>query len=141
MERILISMDARHGSWGAWGRAISLARRIEARVFALLVFPSEGVAGADGEAATGESIRHHLELQIELAKADGISIDYFVSEGNYEEEVIKFADHNRITLMIAEPPYGENRHSDRETSLQKIRHRVRCRMELVSPRKSQNLQA
>ncbi len=135
-------MDARHGAWGAWSRAISLARRINARVFVLLVFTPGEDGGGNGENGAGESVRHRLELLIELAKSDGISIDYFVSEGNYEEEVIQFADHNRITLMVAEPSDGSSRHHERESlSFQKIRHRINCRMELVSPRKPQNLQA
>lgn len=142
MERILVSMDARHGAWEAWSRAISLARRIDARVYALLVYPP-GVKGrADGDPNDEAGVRHRLELLIESAKSNGIAVDYFISEGRYEEEVIRFAEHNRITLMVAESPEGEMRHSDREfTSFQKIRHRITCRLELVSPRKLQNLQA
>lgn len=142
MERILVSMDARHGAWEAWSRAISLARRIDARVYALLVIPPGMHGGANGDAAEAGEVRRRLELLIEAAKSGGIAVDYFVSEGKYEEEVIKFVEHNRITLMVAESPEGEVRHSDRElAAVRKIRHRVSCRMELVSPRKLQNLQA
>ena len=118
-----------------------MAERIKARIYALLVFPP-GEGGGNAETTAGESVRQRLELLIELAKSDGIAVDYFVSEGNYEEEVIHFAGNHKITLMVAEPPEGDNRHTGREfPSIEKIRHRIRCRMELVSPRKLQNLQA
>jgi K+-sensing histidine kinase KdpD len=139
MERILVSMDARRGEWGAWARGISLAVRMDAHVYVLLVVPPEG--DAEGKPEPGVSVRQRLELLIELAKSDGVPINYFVAEGNYEEEVILFADNNKIKLIVAEPFEGDLRHTDQEfTSIEKIRHRVRCRMELVSPRKLQNLQ-
>jgi K+-sensing histidine kinase KdpD len=143
MERILVCVDARHGAWGAWARAISLAGRIEARIYALLVLPPSGAEGGNAaDTNTDRSVRERLELLIELAKSDGIPIDYFISEGSYEEEVIRFAEQNKITLIVAEPPPGDNRHPDREfTAFQKIRHRIRCRAELVIPRKTQNFQA
>lgn len=139
MERILVSMNARHGAWEAWSRAISLAKRIDARVYALLVLPSSTQPAA-GEPAVKNTlnVRQRLELQIELAKSEGIHIDYFISEGNYEEEVIQFVDHNKITLLVVESTEGENRHTDRGISaIRKILHRIKCRMELVSPRKVQ----
>ena len=141
MEKILVSMDARHGAWEAWSRAISLAKRIDARVYALLVYPFGAERGGDPSRENPGSVRHRFELLIELAKSEGIAVDYFISEGSYEEEVIKFADHNKISLMVAEPPEGGGRHLEREfISFQKIRHRIRCRLELVSPRKFQQIQ-
>jgi nucleotide-binding universal stress UspA family protein len=142
MERILVCVDARHGAWEAWARAISLAKRIDAKVYALLVLPLGGTEIGTTDTTTDRSVRERLELLIELAKSDGIPIDYFISEGSYEEEVIRFANQHKITLIVAEPPRGDNRHSDREfASFEKIRHRIRCRAELVSPRKTENFQA
>ncbi len=142
MEKILVCVDARHGAWGAWARAISLAKRIDAKVYALLVLQAGGTEVGNTDTSTDRSVREHLELLIELAKSDGIPIDYFVSEGSYEEEVIRFANQHKITLIVAEPQRGDNRHSDREfASFEKIRHRIRCRAELVSPRKFENFQA
>ena len=87
------------------------------------------------------AIRERLELLIETAKSEGAQIDYFISEGNYEEEVIRFVEQNRITLVIADSPDEENPHSERDLAqIRKIQHRIACRVELVSPRKMQNLQ-
>jgi nucleotide-binding universal stress UspA family protein len=143
MERILVSMSAHHGAWGAWSRAISLAKRIEARVYALLVMPrgAKGVIGrhADNEAVL--AVRKRLELLIETAKLDGVRIDFFISEGSYEEEVIRFIEDNKITMLVVEQRDSEMRLSDRELAhIQKIRHRIRCRVELVTPRKTQELE-
>ena len=139
MERILVSMSARNGAWEAWSRAISLAKRIDARIYALLVLcPSSSVGGGGLQEREASSMKQGLELLIELAKSEGVRIDYFISEGEYEEEVIQFVDHNKITLLVAELAEGENRHTDRGLPpIRKILHRVRCRVELVSSRKNQ----
>ena len=140
MERVLVSMSAHRGGWEAWSRVISLAKRIDAKVYALLVFPP--AAAATGVSATRDpsSVRQRLELQIEIAKDEGIPVEYFISEGDYEEEVVRFIEHNKITLLVAESTEGEHRPSDRgPLSIRKILHRIKCKVELVSPKKSQSL--
>ncbi|MGA2401489.1 MAG: universal stress protein [Syntrophobacteraceae bacterium] len=141
MERILVSMNFRSGSWDAWSRAISLARRIEAKLYVLLVLPpSSKGAGIEEHNATGGT-RERLELLIEIAKSEGSRVEYFISEGNYEEEVIRFVEQNRITLVIVESPDEGNPRSERDLAqIRKIQHRIACRVEMVSPRKTQNLQ-
>lgn len=138
MERILVSMGARQGAWEAWNRAILLARRIgaDARVYALLVIP----VGHSGNVHCDSDIRivrERFELQIELAKSEGIHIDYFITEGDYEEEVIRFAESNRITLLVLESTEGGKRHNAKGglASLRRIIHRILCRVELVTPLK------
>ncbi len=140
MERILVSMSARQGAWEAWSRAISLAKRIDAKVYALLVVsPTASTKGCVRE-QDGGGVRKRLDLLIELAKSEGIPIDYFISEGKYEDEVVQFVDQNKITLLVAELPDGEQCRADwGDASIHKIRHRVRCRVELVSPRKNRDL--
>jgi K+-sensing histidine kinase KdpD len=141
MERILVSMNCRNGSWGALSRAISLARRIDAKLYALLVLPSFEKGACMEEHNAGGGTRERLELLIEIAKSEGSRIDYFISEGDYEEEVIRFVQQNRITLVIAESPDEESPHAERDLAqIRKIQHRIACRVELVSPRKMQNLQ-
>jgi nucleotide-binding universal stress UspA family protein len=132
MERILVSMDARHGAREAWWRAISLAKRIDARVYTLLVLNAGGDTGTAGDQDLALRVRKRLELLIEIAKSEGVRIDYFISEGSYEEEVARFIDTNKITLLVAESPEGESR-------IRKILHRIKCRVELVSPRKIKQL--
>jgi nucleotide-binding universal stress UspA family protein len=134
-------MNSQWGAWGAWSRAISLARRIDARLYALLLAPpsAKPVATAGGNSTAGD-VRKRLELLIELAKSEGVQVDYFISEGSYEEEVIRFVEQNRITLLVAESAEDENSNPERELAqIRRIGHRVTCRVELVSPRKTQNL--
>ena len=137
MERILVSMGYRHEAWEAWSRAVALAGRINAGVYALLVLPPPGgVSDGGSVAGASESLRKRLELLIESAEMDGVHVQYFITEGSYEEEVIRFIEHNRITLFVTETPEGESRLSERDSlSLQKIRHRIKCRVERVIPRK------
>lgn len=138
MERILVSMGVGSGAWEAWNRAILLARRIGsgARVYALLVIPA-----GDGSSVCSDTdismVRERFELQIELAKSEGIHIDYFITEGNYEEEVVRFAESNRITLLVLESTEGGRRNNAKGNmaSLRTIIHRILCRVELVTPLK------
>jgi|WetSurMetagenome_2_1015567.scaffolds.fasta_scaffold42617_5 nucleotide-binding universal stress UspA family protein len=140
MERILVSINAHRGGWEAWSRVISLAKRIDAKVYALLVLPSAMPVAASSTGKETSSVRRRLELQIELAKVEGIPIEYFISEGDYEEEVIRFIEHNKITLLVAESNEGENRQSERGVlGIRRILHRITCKVELVSPKKSQTL--
>lgn len=108
MERVLVSMNARQGAWEAFSRAISLARRMDARIYALLVLPprAETRGSMDRNIA---GVRERLELLIEAAKSEKIQIDYFISEGKYEEEVIRFIDQNKITLLVVESSEGDHR--------------------------------
>lgn len=140
MERILVSMSNQCGAWGAWSRAISLARRIDAKLYALLLTPpSAKTAVSAGDNSTAGTVRKRLELLIEVAKSEGVSVDYFISEGNYEEEVIRFVEQNRITLLVAESADEDGSNSERDLAqIRRISHRIKCRMELVSPRKNQN---
>ncbi|MDY0040894.1 MAG: universal stress protein [Desulforhabdus sp.] len=138
MERILVSMSSRQGAWEAWSRAISLAKRIDAKVYALLVQPPHAPGRGGRREHEEAGVQKRLELLIELAKSEGIPIDYFISDGKFEDEVVQFADLNKITLLVAEFPDGDHRHPAREeVAIHKIRHRVRCRVELVSPRETQ----
>jgi len=143
MERILVSMGEGRGAWEAFSRAISLAKRIEAKIYVLFVAssttgsPIQGIGGAThGSTRTHSSIRERLELMIQAAKSNKLSIDYFITEGGYEEEVIRFIDQNRITLIILESAVEENRHLNNQSSLIRwLRHRSSCRVEVVSLRK------
>lgn len=137
MERILVSMDCRSGCWGALSRAISLAERIEAKLYALLVLPPlvKGFGMDERKAACG-AVQQRLELLVEAARSEGAQIDYFISEGDYEEEVTRFVERNRITLVIVESHDVKDPLSERYSrQIRRIRHRISCRVELVSPRK------
>ena len=95
MERILVCMDGTHGAWEALSRSIALAGRIDARISVLRVVPRAAGAGGAGKTLAEDAVRGRLELIIEAAKARGVRIEHFVAEGSFEEEVIRFVEHDR----------------------------------------------
>lgn len=137
MERILVGTSPRHGAFAALPRAISLAKRIKASVYVLFVTPRGG-EGPDTSRHAGGDDHGRLRLLVQQAREDGVGIEYFVTQGDYAEEVIRFARDRKITLLVSESADGEGRNPERDTqSLQRILHGVSCRVELVSPRGEQ----
>jgi nucleotide-binding universal stress UspA family protein len=138
MERILVGTSPRHGAFAALPRAISLAKRIKAKVFLLYVAPSRDGEHADASPTVEADDHGRLRLMVQKGQEDGVGIEYFVTEGGYEEEVIRFARDRKITLLVSESADGEGRNSERDAqSLQRILHGISCRVELVSPRGDQ----
>lgn len=134
MERILVTMNGRKALWEALSRSIALAERIKARLYVLVVF-SKNSAERDFD----EGFIQELERHVEEAKEDGRPVDLFIAEGSYEQEVIRFVEENKITLLVTEYTGGTGRIAEREkASLQMIRHRVSCRVEIVTPRKTES---
>lgn len=137
MERILVSMDCRSGGWEALARAVSLAARIEAKVYALLVTPPpiRGALPAESAAAC-RAVLERLEKLVQAARSEGVPIECFVSEGDYEEEVNRFVERNRVTLVIVEQPDEKDPLAERKLGqIRRVQHRITCGVELVSPRK------
>ncbi len=131
MERILVSRNGRTVPWEALARSIALAKRIDARLYVLTVLPQ----GQAMDSADPETVKR-LDRRIKDATEDGVRIDSFLAEGNYEQEVINFAQQNKITLLVTEHGGVDGRHAEREwASLQTIRHRVSCRVEIVTARR------
>ena len=134
MERILVIMNAQHYTWEALGRAVSLAKRIKARVFVLRVFSHEEKE-AGVEQYTKISVERRLENIIQTARSDSVTIEYFVTEGNFEEEVVCFIEHNKISLLVVEPGSWETNISEKGWGfIQEIMYRISCRVEVVSPK-------
>ncbi len=130
MERILVTMNGRSAAMEALSRSLALASRIEARLFVLVVTPASGKKkGID------RNFLQDLERRIKSANETGIHVDLFFSEGNYEQEVIKFAENHKITLIVTEHDGPDGAMDHKLASLRMIRHRVSCRVEIVSPRK------
>lgn len=137
MENILVAFDSRHGAWEAFSRACALAARMEVRLNVLLVMRGDGPKLPRAEVEAEECVRKRLEQLIEAAKAEGFKINYFVAEGNYEDQVIDFVNHNKISLLVYELTEGDARSADKDfATLRSIRHRISCRVEVVAPRKT-----
>lgn len=140
MERILIIMNDPLYPWEALGRAVALAKRINARVFILRVLSPEENKNGAGEQDMKTSAGQRLENIIQKARADAIGIDYFVAEGDFEEEVIRFIECNKISILIVEPGSWETKNTENTGKglgpIQEILYRISCRVELVSPKRS-----
>lgn len=139
MERILVTMNNRYYPWEALGRAMSLAKRISAKVYILKVFPPGAHVLNVVEQDMQTSAGMRLENIIQTARADLIGIEYFVTEGDFEEEVIGFVEHNKISILVVETGNWEAKdHENPGKGLgpfQEILYRISCRVELVSPKK------
>lgn len=126
MERILVAMNGESTNLWAGIHALNLARRIRASVSFLLVLSPITDKGEDA------STKKKMETLIEEARAEGVKVDYYVAYGDYESELITFIQDNKTTLLVVGPP-GEGESSEEVFTrfLEKIRHRIDCRIEVI----------
>jgi nucleotide-binding universal stress UspA family protein len=138
MKKILVAIDGGNAAWEALSHACSLAKRIDVQLNVLLVNPPDRKYLPRSEIEVKNEIRKKLGLLIEAAKAEGIKVNYYISEGNYEDEVISFINNNKITLLVYETLEGDMRPAIKESTaaLRSLRHRVACTIEVVAPKKS-----
>lgn len=130
MERILVAMNTEGSSFWAAIHALNLAKRIKAKVFFLLVLDAESKGASDDRME--DSARKRLEPLIENGRSKGLTVEYYLTRGNYEEELISFIQENKVTFLVVGSPGKEE--GSRETFtkvLEKIRHRINCRIEVV----------
>jgi len=133
MEKILVGLYPGKTSLWAAVHALNLSKRINARLYFLLVI-DPATKGSD------ESLMYHaetsmkssLESLIEEGISDGIPVDYYITYGQYDNELVKFVRENKITMLVVGSPISkEGRFNDFEDLLEKIRHRIDCRIEVV----------
>jgi nucleotide-binding universal stress UspA family protein len=134
MEKILVGLDPGKTSLWAAVHALNLAKRIQARLYFLLVIDPEAAKGSDESLIRQieASMRASLESLIEDGISEGIPVDYYITYGQYDNELIKFVKENRITmLVVGSPTPQDGRLEDFDDLLEKIRHRIDCRIEVV----------
>lgn len=133
MEKILVAIDARYGAWAALSHACSLAKRMAVELNVLVITPlSErvGVLRIERDLA----VKKRLLLLLETAQGEGITINYFMTEGSYEDAVIDFVNHHKIALLVHETRGRDARSAAREAVvLRALRHRLHCTVEVVAP--------
>jgi nucleotide-binding universal stress UspA family protein len=138
MEKILVGLDVGQSGLEGVKRAIQLATRIDARVSILLVsnpqaYPSQHEVFQDLE----RSLRQRLEMLIQEGRAQGVEANFFMTQGDYLEEVIKFIHENESTLVVFGLPRAGSRAAEEfDQWLTGIRHRISCRIELVHEKES-----
>ncbi|WP_457576703.1 universal stress protein [Desulfomarina sp.] len=134
MEKILVAIDNRHRAWEALSHACSLVKRIDAELYVLLVLSTEQKDRALTDIET--EIKKRLELVIEKAKSENIIINFFLAEGNYEQEIMTFINHYKITLLAHETNVNDRDARVRDTRfLRSLRSQLSCAVEIVVPRK------
>ena len=133
MEKILVGLYPGKTSLWAAVHALNLSKRINARLFFLLVIDPEAKGSDQSLMRQIEaSVKSSLESLIEEGISDGIPVDYYITYGQYVNELVKFVKENKITmLVVGSPTPQEVRIDDFEDLLEKIRHRIDCRIEVV----------
>jgi nucleotide-binding universal stress UspA family protein len=133
MEKILVGLDPGKTSLWAAVHALNLSKRINARLYFLLVIDN-AAKGSD------ESLMRHIETSmkssleslIEEGISEGIPVDYYITYGQYDNELVKFVKENKITMLVVGSPTSQDRRlEDFDDLLEKIRHRIDCRIEVV----------
>ena len=138
MERILVGLDVRQSNLEGVHRAIQLAARIDAKVSVLLVSSLVNPSAPQEILQELENaVRKRLELLIEKGRADGVEVEFYMTQGNYREEVVRFTQQNPITLLVlALPKTGQQAVDEFHEWLAGMRHRINCRIELVQEKGS-----
>ena len=133
MERILVGLDTAEGSLWSGIHALNLAKRIDAKVSFLLVIDPD--IDKHKKALQDQRKAHmskSLGALIEQGRDEGISVDYFVTYGKFDVEIVKFIKENRITMLVVGLPADQKGSSGHFSELlEKVRHRIDCRIEVV----------
>lgn len=133
MEKILVAMDPVQSHFFAGIHALNLAKRINSKLLFLLIFPLQKSPPQNPTAKRVESaVKKQVEALIEQARSDGITIDYYLAYGDFEQELVNFVHENKVTLLIMECPdiQGDVKEAAGEI-LARLRHRISCRIEVV----------
>ena len=133
MEKILVGLDPGKTSLWAAVHALNLAKRIQARVYFLLVIDPAAKGSEESLMHQVEaSMKASLESLIKEGISCGIPVDYYISYGQYDNELLKFAKENRITMLVVGSPTPQDGALEVFNDLlEKIRHRIDCRIEIV----------
>lgn len=134
MERILVGVDSRDSDLAPGIHAFNLAKRIQAKVFFLLI-TGPGHESLDRRSRE-PGLARQLEELIDQARSEGLPVEYFVSEGPLESETIRFIQQNAISLLVVGQPRdgGEAAQKQFRKTLDNIRLRVDCHIEVVHQR-------
>ncbi len=138
MVKLLVGIDAK--MTGLWSvvYALNLAKRMDIKI--AILFVSDAASSSPSPAAGQEqpekedtSIKRRLEKLITDGRSEGISIDYYLADGSYKEEVIKFIKEKGITLLVVDFPYADRKEASEKLPelLGEIKLRTNCRIEVV----------
>ena len=134
MEKILVGIDSKTTRLLSVLYALNLAKRMDVKISILLVIePAAASVESEEAAQDGSVIRKQLEEFILEGRSDGASIDFFVTYGTFKEELIKFIQEKKISLLVVDSPFPDRKvASDKLPALfGEIKLRTHCRIEVV----------
>ena len=134
MERILVGIDS--GMTSLWSviYALNLAKRMDVKISVLLVIESDPSSKDTKEMEKdGFDIKPLLEKLILDGRSEGTPIDYFITQGSFKDELIKFIRENKISLLVVDNPHPERKGGTEKLPefLGEIKLRTQCRIEVV----------
>ena len=101
MEKILVGLYPGKTSLWAAVHALNLSKRINARIYFLLVLDPEAKGSEESMGRKVEaSMKSNLESLIEEGISDGILVNYYITYGQYDNELVKFVKQNKITCLV-----------------------------------------
>lgn len=132
MEKILAGMTLEPSSLWAGIHALNLAKRMKAHVSLLLVIQPGQDNTASHHQGVADPMTDRIKAMIDEGRDEGIALNYYQAIGDYAGELIHFIQHNKITLLVIASP-GENdvHEADFKEFLEKLHHRLNCRIEVV----------
>jgi nucleotide-binding universal stress UspA family protein len=134
MERVLVGINSKMTNLLSVIYALNLAKRMDVKISVLLVIEPTVLVHKPGEAEKDESdIRKRLEKFILDGRSDGIPVDYFLTYGSFKEELIKFIQEKKISLLVVDYPFPDRKAASEKLMelLGEIKLRTHCRIEVV----------
>ncbi len=113
---------------------LNLAKRMDVRIYILLVEDPAVLPMVQGTDPQDEfAIKDRLEKLILKGRSEGLLIDYYIAGGSYKDELIKFIQEKKISLLVVGFPIQEKKKTPQHLPglLKEIRFRTNCRIEVV----------
>jgi len=142
MESILVGMDGSEATVWAAIHAVNLAKRMNVRVSILLILQPEMDRNRKNWHKPDESTaRRQVEAFIDESRSEGVVLDYYITRGTYEDEILRFIQENATSLLVLGFPQdtGKNGQDRLAGFLKTIRNKTDCRIEVVRERPSANV--
>lgn len=133
MEKILVGIEPK--MTGLWPviYALNLAKRMEVRLYILLVENSEAAREQQEDSGDEPSLKSRLEDLILKGRSEGLSIDYYITGGSFTDELIRFIQEEKISLLVVGYAIKDKKKRLRNIPelLKEIKLRTNCRIEVV----------
>jgi K+-sensing histidine kinase KdpD len=132
MNNVLIAIDSCESNFWLAFYAMSLARRVKAKVSILMVVDVELSQRNDHEEWIGMPEKR-LESLIAEQNSDASHVDYYLAKGSFVEEVTRFIGENETTSLIIGKPEAKDSKSIKRfmDMVGEIGKRTRCHIDIV----------